>query len=81
MNHCRAYPDRFCGTPAKRNIGISVALISIALAACGCSGAHQGISLSTQPSAQVVNTPVSVQKCGIVQGPESLKIPLADSGA
>ncbi len=81
MNHCRALLPRLCGTPAKLNIWLSVALISIALAACGYSGAHQGISPQTQSSAQVVNSPASVQKCGIVQGPGSLKVPIADSGA
>jgi len=81
VNHCRALLHRLCGTPANLIIGLSIAFISIALVACAYSGAHQGISLSTQPSAQVVNTPASVQKCGIVQGPGSLKVPIADSGA
>ena len=81
MNHCRALLHRLCGTPANLIIGLSIAFISITLVACTYSGAHQGVSLSTQPSAKVVNTPASVQKCGIVQGPGSLKVPIADSGA
>jgi len=81
VNHCRALLHRLCGTPANLIIGLSIAFISIALVACAYSGAHQGISLSTQPSAQVVNTPASVQKCNIVQGPGRLKVPIADSGA
>jgi hypothetical protein len=81
VNHCRTLLHRLWGTPAKLRIGLSFAFISIALAACTYSGAHQGNSLSTQPSAPVVNTPASVQKCGIVQDPGSLKVPIADSGA
>jgi hypothetical protein len=55
--------------------------MSISLAACGYSGSRQNRSPSTQSSAQVANTPASVQECGIVQDPGRLKVPIADSGA
>jgi hypothetical protein len=81
MNHYWALQQRLCGTPAALNIWLLIAVISIAVAACGNSGSHQGNPPSTQSFTQVANTSSSIQKCGIVQGPGSLKVPIADSGA
>jgi hypothetical protein len=81
MNRYVALLHRLCGTPAVLNIGLLFALISITLAACGYSGSHQDSIPSTQSSSQVANTHAPVQKCGLVQSPGSLKVPIADSGA
>jgi hypothetical protein len=72
-----------CATPAVLSIVLSIALASIALAACGYSGSNQSSASSTpsQPQAQATHPPVQVQNCGIVQGLETLKVPVADIGA
>jgi hypothetical protein len=72
-----------CMTPAALSIVLSIALASIALAACGYSGSNQSGTSPTQPQPQAHAThpPVQVQHCGVVQGLENLKVPVADVGA
>ncbi len=79
-----------CMTPAALSIVLSIALASIALAACGYSGSNQSGTSPTQPQpqahathppVQATHPPVQVQHCGVVQGLENLKVPVADVGA
>lgn len=61
---------------ALLSIGLLLALASIGLAACGYSGSNPGSAPSTQPQAQVTQTSTQVHKCGIVQGPGRLEVPV-----
>src|SRR5260370_17325077 len=79
-----------CMTPSALSIVLSIALASIALAACGYSGSNQSSTSPTQsqpqahathPQAHATHPPVQVQHCGVVQGLENLKVPVADVGA
>ena len=72
-----------CETPAALSIVLSIALASTALATCGYSGSNQSNTSSTpsQPKSPVTHPAVQVQNCGIVQGLESLKVPVADTSA
>lgn len=72
-----------CATPAALSIVLSIVLASTTLAACSYNGSNQSSTSSTQsqPQAQATHPPVQVQKCGIVQGLASLKVPVADTGA
>ena len=78
--HCRL--QRWsCRTIVALSIGILVAVVSTGLAACGSRSSNQVNTSSTQPKTQVAQLPVQVQKCGSVQGPARLEVPVDDNGA
>ncbi len=77
----------FCTTSAALGTGFLIALVSVGLAACGYN-ADQGSISSSQSLAQVIHsqaqvaqTQVRVQKCGVVQALGILEVPPSDTGA
>jgi hypothetical protein len=83
MTHHRRLHRWFSTAIAALSIGLLIALVSTALAACGYSGSNQGNTPSTQsqPQTQATQIPAQVQKCGIVQGLAHLEVPVSDNGA
>ncbi len=78
----------FRTTSVALSTGLLIAVVSVGLAACGYNGSDQGSISSTQSLAQVIHSQsqatdsqTKVQKCGVVQGLGSLKVPVADTGA
>ena len=78
----------FRTTPVVLGIGLLITVMSAGLAACGYKSSNSDSASSTQSPAQVIHSqaqathsPAQVQKCGIVQGLGSLKVPPSDTGA
>ena len=66
---------------AVLGIGLFIVLAIPGLAACGYSSSTQRSTSSTQAQKQTTYHQVQVQKCGVVQGLGSLKVPPSDNGA
>ncbi len=91
MTQHRGLRRWFRTTSVALSTGLLIAVVSVGLTACGYN-ANQGSISSTQSPAQVIDSQpqvthsqvqaqVQVQKCGVVQGLGSLKVPVADTGA